>query len=239
MSRAPWLALCTTFAALLVGTDASASVLRCWGVMRTSDCKETSQSWPATDHPTFGVACEACASFPDGGRCMPLDPGSQGFSLRVAGRSYGGEHFEMLGTSCGLEKLYRYNGPLEPGRRHEIVYPGNVDYSQPVRYVLAFDVDVAPTVDAGSDGGMESDAHADEPRDTRRAEAAVDGNADPGRAPGGGRDGGCSHVPGAPGTKIPLVALLALALLGLARRWHGRRRFRSSDNRAPAYSRRR
>jgi hypothetical protein len=217
MIRARWLLALVVLVA--VDRVAAASVLRCWGTMRTADCRETNQTWPAASQPTFGVGCEGCGHAADGGSvCVPVGPGPSGFSLRVSGRSYSSQHFEVVGTDCGNETLYRYKGPLDPGARHEIVYPGNADDSRPVPYVLAFDVEAAVPVDAGADALTGTDV----PRATDAAtRGAGDAAIDPRAARAGG---GCTHAAGDP-APAAVVLLLAAALLGRGvaayRRRHG------------------
>jgi hypothetical protein len=199
---------------VLAATDASASVTRCWGKMRTMACEETDQTWDADGHPTFSAGCEGCGSTPEGGACMPVAAGPYGLSLMVGGRSYGADHFEVLTASCGSDWLFRYNGPLEPGKSHEIWLPGNVDYSQPKRFTLNFFVADAPPVDAGLDAGAPA---ADGPAVTTSADgppATATADAAPASRPD---RGGCSYAPMAR-PPLALAGAVILAVLSLRRR---------------------
>jgi hypothetical protein len=205
------LALATLALLLFATSAASASVIRCWGKMRNLDCSETDQLWDADSHPTFGGACEGCGYWPDGGGCVPISAGPQGLGLSVEGKGYGSDHFEALSTTCGGERLFRYTGPLHPGRPHEISFPGNVDYSRPVRFTLSFSVDDAPVVDAGAapvDAG--DDAAALVPSADAGSDASI--RKDRVLAPG------CSYAPRGQQSSLALGALAGI-LLSLRRRF--------------------
>jgi MYXO-CTERM domain-containing protein len=134
----------------VLAADASASVVRCWGQMREANCNPTTRAWPASSQPTFGVACEGCGLTPDGGGlCRPLELQPINLRITVGGQTFGAEHFEIA-RECGEERLFRYKGPLQPGQRHEIIYPGNVDYSQPRPYTVTFEVAPGPFPPTGS-----------------------------------------------------------------------------------------
>jgi hypothetical protein len=135
--------------------------------------------------------------------------------LKVGDRWYGAEHFEPLFTSCGTERLFRYNGPLEPRQIHEISLPGTVDYSRPLHFTLTFFVGEAPVVDAGQEV-----ADAGDPAslaDTGGQPSSTD--AGPLSAPQrtGRHTGGCSYAPRTRGSACPAAFVLALALLSLRR----------------------
>jgi hypothetical protein len=200
-----------TLSLLMLAPPASASVIRCWGKMRTLDCRESDQFWNPGTHPTFGAGCEACGSTPDGGGvCMPLEVGPY-LSLKVGDRSYGPEHFEALGTSCETEQLFRYKGPLEPGQSHEILLPGNVDYSRPMRFAIPFAVTGELAIDPGP-ATTDTGAPATVPGDAGADSAASQVLPEP---------SGCSYTPlsDRPSTAVAGALLVAwLSLRRLARR---------------------
>lgn len=199
--------------ALLASSPARASSIKCWGKMRLPDCSEAG-SWAADSQPTVGAACEACWLTPDGGACEPIGPSLQGFQVQLAGRRLDGT-FTMDGRRCGDEHLVRYEGPLEPGALHEVVFPGFVDHSQPRPFRLSFEVLAKPAFprDAGADAAPADAGRTDDPLpgpDAASAEKPGNGTT--------GNSGSCTY--GARGTAglAPLPFLLGLlAVLGRRR----------------------
>lgn len=206
----------------LAAPPAAASVIRCWGSMRHADCLPATGSWSASSQPTFGAACEGCGHLGGdaGSGCFPLSAGPRGFSLEVDGQLYSGErYFEEVRDCAGGEHLLRYKGPLVPAKLHEIVYPGNVDYSQPKRYRVAFFVDAVPDpppalADAGSPADAARSPDAGAAADLSPATANDGGAPDPAAR----RASGCSHGSGAAGGPASLAVALVLLVCGRRRR---------------------
>jgi hypothetical protein len=206
---------------LLVAAPARASTTFCVGEMRAPDCQSLAGFvWPQDSHPTFSAFCMGCSHYGDGGGgCIDLHPQvgpapGGGLSLQVGNRTYGGEYFEATKILCGIERLYRYVGPLEPGRVHTVVYPGipqsALNSSAPftVQFQVAGDPrdatpaeDASRAVDASADASMGDQAPPPAPRPAKR--------------------GGCSFAP----RDTPATGALTLLACFLGARAFRRRRW--------------
>jgi hypothetical protein len=206
-------------AALLGGPAlARASSRKCSGEM-------TSTVWLANEAPTFTASCESCPSPNDAGyTCMEQAPTTGpnaryggGFRLVVAGQSFSGEHFEGAGGT-----LYRYRGPLFPGEKHVIEYPGGPDHSNPMRYSVSFAV--VAVLDAGPPDAAGSAPDAEVTPADAGTSSPDAGTSSPDAAgpPANGGASGCA-LAGARGSGAGGILLLVLSTL-LARVARSRRR---------------
>jgi hypothetical protein len=204
---------------LLMALPAHASSTFCEGQMRAPDCQgRAGFVWPEDSHPTVGVVCIACSINGDGGgSCIDIYPDlisvvGNSLFVQVENRTYGSEYFEETKIRCDRERVYRYVGPLEPGRLHVVVLPGmsRMSVSNLARFTIPFQVageprDLgrfdasAPPVDAFADASMVDD--------------------DPPRPPRPAQHSGCSIAPR--DTAAAPFALLVCLLVVSARR-HGR-----------------
>jgi hypothetical protein len=211
---------------LLVAAPARASTISCFGEMRGADCQSLEGFvWPEDSHPTVSALCTACPSPNDAGiGCVDFFPRRNGLTgnglyLQVESRRYGSEYFEETSTMCGAERVYRYIGPLEPGRVHTVVYPGMNHWSSGnpnLPFTVQFRVAGEPRdppPPALRDAAV--DASADASTGGASADAST-GDENPPRPPRPARRSGCSFVSGAPPATAPL--LLLLCLLGVKAR---------------------
>jgi hypothetical protein len=143
--------------------------------MRLPGCAVTQTDWPSSSQPTFTARCTGCPGPNDASPplpCMPFGPWVSQFTLTVSGQSYrngstptGAQtiYFEETGTVCDGQKLFRYKGPLQPDKKHEIDLGGHDAPELPITFYVEATPTIEPSArqDAGGDSAAASDGPAD------------------------------------------------------------------------------
>jgi hypothetical protein len=142
-------------------THALASTTTCVIEHVHPHCALAEQPWPPNAQPTFAMRCVGCAqALPDAANlpCSEVHVTPDRFSLKVEGVTLQGGRFESTSNLCpvrdfasvvssGNGTVFRYIGPLIPGKAHAIHHASH-SYSYSSSFVSSFTVSDTP--DGGS-----------------------------------------------------------------------------------------